>query len=344
MKKTLLAAALMGAAAAASAQSNVTIYGRVDVGVTRQNDGTSFLAGGNGQTGPAGDRYDVRQGSSSRLGFRITEDLGGGLTAGAVLEHRFTADDGATNTPFWTGRSIVELGSKSFGTVYLGRDYIPVYYIADAADPFSGETVGRIRDDFLLNGNQGVTGAGYRVDGDVRSNNTVGFRTISFSGFSAQVAVSAGEGSRTTPLNKRTVGANVRYASGPIYIGAGFDQADSNNNLWVVSAAYDFGFVRPMLAYSQSEVRGTAAVTRESTTFSVGATAPVGPGRLKAVFARQTRDRFTAANLERDLDKYALGYEYNFSKRTSLYVDVGSAKRDDLTRTTAVDLGVKHNF
>jgi hypothetical protein len=38
------------------------------------------------------------------------------------------------------------------------------------------------------------------------------------------------------------------------------------------------------------------------------------------------------------------GVEYNLSKRTLLYTNIGSAKADGLTRTTAFDLGVKHTF
>jgi predicted porin len=329
MKKSICVCAIAAAVAGpVAAQSDITIYGRLDVGVTKQDDGTSALAGGNGQTGAAGNRWDVRGASSSRLGVRVREDLGNGLQAGALLEHRLNADTGAQQNAnvMWNGRSIVELGSSAAGTLYLGRDYLPAYWIADALDPFGGDTVGRTRDDYLL--------AAYRVDGDVRSNNTVGYRSPVWGGFSAQLAVSAGEGVRTSPANKRAVGGHLRYSAGPVYVGLGVDQVDSSNRLWVLGAAYDLGVVRPMVAYSTSKVANL-----ERKAWSVGVTAPLGAGRLKAAYAR-----LDPAGLNNMLAKFGLGYEHALSKRTALYADVGSAKREGLTRTTAFDLGVKHNF
>jgi predicted porin len=329
MNKSLLAlAVLAGASGWAAAQTSVTVYGRVDVGVSYQNDGTTNLNGGNGLTGPAAKRWDVRQGSTSRLGFRGTEELGDGLKAGFVLEHRFQSDTGVANTPFWEGRSIVELSHKDIGTLYMGRDYVPLYWTGDALDPFGGDTVGKFRDKFQF-ADYTVGPAATGTAEGVRSNNTVGFKSQSYGGFTGTVAVAAGEAVR-----KRDTGASLVYARGPIYAAVALDRRDGDNNVWLVGGAYDFGVVRPMLTYSKSTV-----VNVETKNLLAGVTAPLGAGRVKAAWGKLKKD---GAN--NDYKKAAVGYEYWLSKRTSVYGDIGSAKQEARTRATGYDFGIKHNF
>ncbi|WP_253261936.1 porin [Ramlibacter montanisoli] len=89
MKKSLIALAVMAAAGAASAQSSVTLFGIVDA--TYQNlrsDGTA-AAGSNKLSRLHNSGYN-----SSRLGFRGTEDLGGGMSASFWLEAGVNNDDG----------------------------------------------------------------------------------------------------------------------------------------------------------------------------------------------------------------------------------------------------------
>ena len=45
-----------------------------------------------------------------------------------------------------------------------------------------------------------------------------------------------------------------------------------------------------------------------------------------------------------DANRVRLGADSNLSKRTLLYTNLGSAKRDTATRVTAIDFGVKHTF
>jgi len=84
MKKTLIALAAV-AATSAFAQSSVTIYGVVDArinSIKTDNNGTLT-------------RLDNSGAASSRLGFRGTEDLGGGMKAKFVLEMGMNNDTGA---------------------------------------------------------------------------------------------------------------------------------------------------------------------------------------------------------------------------------------------------------
>jgi len=91
MKKSLLALAVLGAfAGAASAQTNVTIYGLVDAAITRHDTN----AAGVKPTWTL-DSSTLNNKNGSRLGFKGTEDLGGGLSAIFTLENGFGVDNGA---------------------------------------------------------------------------------------------------------------------------------------------------------------------------------------------------------------------------------------------------------
>src|SRR5687768_14930528 len=138
MKRSLLALAVLGAfASAASAQSSVTIYGRIDQGITKGNGGTAANQGANGTS----EAWQIKQSSGSRLGFRGNEDLGGGLSAQFLIEHRFTPDNGAADATFWAGGSYVQLTSAAAGSVYLGRWYVPAFWVANKTDPFGWDGV-----------------------------------------------------------------------------------------------------------------------------------------------------------------------------------------------------------
>ena len=90
MKKSLIALAVMAAAGAASAQSSVTLFGIVDATLQwSESDGGALV-------GPGDVRFRVTNSgyNSSRLGFRGTEDLGGGMAASFWLEAGVQNDDG----------------------------------------------------------------------------------------------------------------------------------------------------------------------------------------------------------------------------------------------------------
>src|ERR1700688_4160657 len=129
MKKTLLALAVLGASAgvASAQQSNVTIYGIVDAGVAYKNDGN-----------PAGNTLSLESGqqNSSRLGFKGTEDLGGGLSAIFTLENGFNVDNGTLgNTSRLFGRQAWVSLNGGFGSAKLGRQEAALYYALSEADP-----------------------------------------------------------------------------------------------------------------------------------------------------------------------------------------------------------------
>lgn len=120
MKKSLIAVAVAAALpAAAIAQSNVQMYGIVDVYIAQQDDDRS----GTGES-----QLAVESGgqSTSRWGVKGSEDLGGGLSGVFQLESALGVDDGSGFDQF-VRRSYVGL-KGGFGQVNLGRDYTPMFW------------------------------------------------------------------------------------------------------------------------------------------------------------------------------------------------------------------------
>ena len=312
MKKSLIALAVLGTlAATAQAQSNVTLYGRVDLGVARN----------------LGDDYMVMQnGSGSRLGVRGVEDLGGGLKALFNIEHRFNADTGAVNSTssFWNGRSVVGL-EGGFGQVVLGREYTPARNIANRADPWGGDTVARMEP--ILFG--AILPA--------RQNNSITYTSPSFNGLRAQAQLTMDEVPGND--NKAFYGLNLSYGAGPLSLAYGYDKSGVDDNTWhLVTAGYDFGSFRLIGAYGQGTPEGVAAADKHRS-YMIGATAPVGAGEVKLAYGK-----LEAVDPDQDVSsKFAVGYHYALSKRTTVYFDVAN-DRELADNKTGFDFGLKHNF
>lgn len=133
MKKLLVAASLAVVSMAASA--DVTLYGQMRTFV----DNTS--------TGGAGAVRSIVN-DSSRLGVAVTEDLGKGLKARAILETSVASDDPKTgsNTQLGDRHSTVGLAS-GLGSIDLGRREHSQYLALKAGDPFGGAVYGSIVED-----------------------------------------------------------------------------------------------------------------------------------------------------------------------------------------------------
>lgn len=354
MKKSLLALAVLGAfASAASAQSSVTVYGKVDVGVVHDS---GSVAVGN----PAGSKsLRVSSGVSggSRLGFRGVEDLGGGLKANFVAETGFCADSNAGAPNFCTGgnnfmgrQAYVGL-SGGFGAVTLGRQYSPSFIILTTVDPFGTGLAGQTTN--LFDGGNGF--------GNPRMNNSVIYSTPSMGGFTATVDFGAGE-TLGNWKQGRILGGSAVYSAGPVYVGASFQRTESgtaaaDKKLWNVGGTWDFGVAKAHVMYQQvKNGAGNAQVGAnaflDEADLMGGVSARFGASTVMASYIRHN----DKAALNRDANQYGLGYMYSLSKRTSVYgavakisnkngatFTVGNATEAG-TGNRAIDVGVVHNF
>jgi len=137
MKKSLFAlAAVTAFAGAAQAQSSVTVYGILDVGFLGGNAKGSVA---NANVNTTGMQFGGANGSQStnRIGFRGTEDLGGGTSAFFTLENSITADGNTIFGVSGTGnrQAFVGLGQKGIGRAAVGTQYTPLFTNAAATSP-----------------------------------------------------------------------------------------------------------------------------------------------------------------------------------------------------------------
>lgn len=333
MKKSIFALAMLGAfAGAASAQTNVTIYGVVDAGLVRTDNGVNTTTS-----------LDSGKLNGSRLGFKGAEDLGGGLSAVFQLENGFNVDTGAlatANTLFnrqaWVGVA------GGFGVFKAGRQMTPVYANLGTFDPFGDALAGDSARIF------NTEYEGSRFD----NNLTYQYAT---NGFRGELQYSFGEVAGNSSA-KRAIGGFAGYKNGPIdavvtYTKIGNDAGTDDRRTWLIGGNYDFGIVKPYLAYATVKGKtGTAAVDMDARDWLIGATAPMGAaGTVIASFAKKNN----RASANADAKQWALGYTHGLSKRTTLYTSYGrltndsaSSLRVTVSGNTASEFnaGIRHSF
>lgn len=322
MKKSLLALAVLGAfAGAASAQSSVTLYGRVDLSVGKN----------------AGSAQKVMQnGSGSRLGLRGVEDLGGGTSAFFNIEHRFNADTGADssgNVRFWTGRSLVGL-QGGFGKVSLGREYTTAFLGSQLiADPWGWDTVA------ASTGTSGITGLGIAA---VRNDSSLTYNLAAGGlSFGAQIAEATDTINR---FQKKPVNFSLGYAAGPVGLHFGYERTGAEGvasaKIMSLGGTMGMGGFKVGAFYA----KGNTAADDEHTGYMLTATAQMGQGEFRAAVGKRNAETARGATIAaREISLFAVGYHYALSKRTTVYADF--ARNGKLaTEKTAYDFGIKHNF
>jgi len=129
--------ARLGAAKSGTiSQSSVSIFGVLDTGI-------EYVRGVPTANGQTAGQYRVGYGAApSRLGFRGTEDLGGGLSAVFTLESGIMVDTGGQSQARWFGRQAFVGLSGDFGSLTLGRQYTMRYYGMLDADIFAAASQG----------------------------------------------------------------------------------------------------------------------------------------------------------------------------------------------------------
>lgn len=315
MKRTLIVAAIATlATGAALAQSSVTIYGRLNVTAERQelnNVTTSVL-----------------QNNASRLGFKGTEDLGGGMTAGFVLEHGFNVDTGTqSQTGFWKRQSEVNLAG-GFGMVRLGNFTSEAYY---ATSDYIG-----------MHNHETGTSSDALYAYLTRDVNKISYRTPEFiKGLTAEAGVMAGEGGGRA----RNYDVAVNYGAGPLHLGFGYEKAAGDAKQFAASALYELGsFVVGGMV--QRDTDGWGAGFGNRTNFRGSVAYNFGANELHFNYGKSGKYSKVANS---DASQMTVGYNYNLSKRTKVYGFY--TKTDDNARIygfggdfSSIAAGVRHNF
>ena len=389
MKKTLLAAALaVGFAGVAQAETSVTLYGIVDTGIGyTQFKEKNAPAGRDNLKATRTGLYDGVN-SGNRWGLKGSEDLGNGLKAVFVLESGFNLSNGtqaqgdSSNDRLFGRQATLGLASDSWGAINFGRQ-------TNIASQFLGSIASPFGDAFQ----EAAIGRSFTSLATVRADNVVSYVTPSFSGFQFGVGYSFNaNGSQRWDVKNLPAGVanpddsnitlittGLRYANGPLAIGASYDQADSENlakkiKAYNVAASYDFEVLKLHLGWGQERngtftVRGVNFGTGldgrfgglgaangvgdemegyKTNNYVVGLSAPLGSGKVMAAWQSS---RLSSGAFKDDADKnsqnlFSLGYTYNLSKRTNLYAvgTYGNGYAFADVRVTQGIVGLRHQF
>jgi predicted porin len=284
--------------------------------------------------------------NSSRLGFRGTEDLGGGLAASFWLEAPITNDDGATGVSTFNRRSTVSL-SGGFGEIRLGRDYTPTFWNNTVFDPFGTNGVGTNL----------IQTAAVDFGHPTRASNTIGyFLPPNLGGFYGQLQYGFHEKTKYDPgtatpnvANNSRTGRNIAgrfgYANGPLDVAIAYGSSTIGDQFYAgtttklntlnLGASYDFGPVKLFGEVSRTKNKVdyevtpfAAAADVDLTGYLLGVTVPVGAGLIRASYSRVKYDfnevqlPFEPSVADPKASKLALGYVHNLSKRTALYATI----------------------
>lgn len=325
MKKTLLALAAIAASSASFAQSSVTLYGVVDASLESVKGGTA-AAGSNTVTRVSSDNL-----ATSRLGFRGTEDLGGGLKGNFVLETGVKSDTGVSgsNGRFFDRAAWLGL-SGGFGELRLGRQDSSIGMIAGNTSLLGAQGYDDLR---IVNTFASVK---YR-----RLDNAITYVLPAMvPGLTAQVQYSTqADGTTNTTAGSgggetggdigKTWGLNAQYAANGLVAGLGYVNGKANaagsvkDSAALVYAGYDFAVAKLTGYYNMDKTTDAAEIRR---VYGVRVDVPVS--QQFAVQASVAKAKNTSADangaptVAGDADNatiVALKGVYALSKRTSVY-------------------------
>ena len=364
MKKSLIALAVLGSfAGAAAAQSNVTLYGLIDVGYGVGNNGT--------YEGQHGKDSKFQQwgnsNSTSRWGLKGSEDLGNGTKVYFELEQGFQPETGADKGGF--DRSALVGISGGFGSVQAGRQKNIMNVMMGHFD------VSGMPNLTSSLGNTGIGLVAENIGGGStasRYDSVLAYVSPNFSGFQFAGAFILKNDGRTDK-NVYTLGLN--YNIGGFTVGAAYESKhnDGMSAMWALGAKYDFGsfkvsggwvdnhykndgrglflgFSVPVnafefgaqVAYNTKAYAGTEDIY---TPVYVG---PWGPGANiwdpnNWIIVQDTQDKKV-----KPLSIELFG-KYNLSKRSQIYMQAGWINSDAKTyqgasRKYSASVGLIHSF
>ena len=312
-----LAVLALVAAGTASAQSSVTLYGRLNVTAEREKIGSAKA-------------IVELENNSSRLGLKGEEDLGGGMKAGFILEHGFDPTTGKAASNFW-GRQSEAYLSSNFGTLRLGN-------FGSEAQLATGDWVSMHNHDTGTSADRLYAYFGSDV-------NKVAYRAPTL----VKNLVLEGSASEATATAKRTYDLAANYELGALKLGAGYNkQGDAKQ--FAVRAAYEMGAFT-VGTYVQRDTNAIAAGSR--TNVRLAGMYTMGASEFHANVGAAGKVGGAAGTAAK---QFTLGYNYNLSKRTKVYtyytkLDNGANSNygADLGLKTGEDfsslaVGVRHNF
>jgi predicted porin len=316
MKKTLIALAVLAVSSAAMAQSSVTLTGKFGYAYTANKTSANVKSNGFGTT-------------DGDWNIAATEDLGGGLKAGANMALKLRGRgatgvaDGRDSTVFISGG----FGTLTAGAIEAGNGIIGR---ASAGAPVIGQDGGVTLD---AAGNvdivtyttpaliPGLTATFMMID-SIGAPGADGLQVAAATQDATVVALNFANGPLSAGIDATSFGQN----------GAASTTTDARTRM---SVSYDLGVVK---VGAGLQTKKTYANVKDSQTM-LGVSMPAGAWTLGATYAVRNNDVATS-----DAKGWELGANYAFSKRTALQVATRNLKVNGGNAETATRARLMHSF
>lgn len=372
MQKKIIALAVAGLmSGAAFAQSNVTVYGVVDLGQAWVK--TDGAVGANKDQDSVG-RLDN---NSSHIGFKGTEDLGNGLKAMFQLETSVAPDNG-DNATKWTDRDSYVGLAGNFGTVLAGTLTHPLRTMGIRVDILPGAagfgTVSSITGK--------VAALNAKTGADDRAKNAIAYVSPNFNGFTVigayvngEYEVDGAQADDGKSISQKAWQLAAQYENGPLWLagayhktydfGAGPTTTSTVNttlppglipvatatihegggddaSVWRLAAQYKFAFGTTVsFLYDNTEVDNLG----DRSAWSLGANHTIGAHTIGLQYAKNSEfDLDGGGDLNDAAHIWTLGYQYAMSKRTTIHARYSKLSNDDGGKASFYNNEVKNPF
>jgi len=327
------ASALLGGSGA-SAQSSV-LYGLVDVSASHTKP----------VGGEATEQLESGGMQRSFLGFRGTEDLGGGLRVVYKLESYVRFENGAIgrngSDTFFSRESSVGL-SGAFGTTLLGRTVTPIFLAAINFNPF-GESAGFSPTARQYFGPRGV------MLGDSRWNSSINYNNTATTSALRLNAIGSLAPQNGTPQPGHNWGGSAAYITGPFAATLAFEKVRSSSQplpagfdrqeAVMLGATYDFKFLR---VYGQvGRVKTEADLDVQSILYQLGAAIPFSTSAILFSYGHSHVKTPLTATTDQTT---SIGYDYFLSKNTDVYIAALYEKLSFTSNGNSFAGGIRHRF
>ena len=358
MRKTQVALAAMAlVASTAVLAEGVTVYGVLDVGLSRTNTGsttTKAFAGGGTE-------------SPSLIGFKGGEDLGNGMKATFQLEAGFNTGNGAFDNGSYSklgststagsavATSVFGRGANvglegSFGSVKAGVHMDPAFAAAAGVDPRgmgNGSGTALARWGY-------TTGYSPALLQGIFNGNSVMYTSPNINGL--QVSGSYGLGGTASSRQDGTQSVGLTYTTGGITLAAWDNSvySDTANQKAVANGGVGAGIalsdsLSAKLYYNKATTYTSGVTSAEKATFGIGGTYALADNVKLTAAYYSTEDSRTSNS---GIGMTVLNVNYGLSPRTSAYLtyvnesanaQAGSYALANKTGSL-VGVGVLHSF
>lgn len=314
LDRLLAAFCAAGVPVLAAAQSELSVYGYLDLGIAKESGSPARL-----------DR-----GYNNWLGIRGKEQLGNGLTALFNLETRFKPDTGETERPLKAlqGESTVGLTSALLGTLRFGRALTPLWHTIWMYEPWANSgfnaslaayQTGRYSSD-------GIRDEELDYADFSRVSDAIFYSTPTLSGLTVHASAKI---DRDVRDRRRVAGLSIDYTRSGFSGMLAYEKNANSDTIRLLGASYKFGRLTLMGSYARNR---RWQETRERT-YVVAATYAFGANTLRTGYG---------SNRENGNHKMSVGYIRHLSKRTGLYADLYRERIEGSSNGAAV--GITHSF